>query len=228
MQHDDDLDREPDYSGSGLGPDDEDSRTVTHSRNNKNNFGGKYPKHNKNQSGHHDEDLDGSGDSALPDIRDENDDDEDNRFGHTSVKLPKPVQPTVVSTPKPRGNNDDLHIEDIVKPDEDLDLDGHGPDNEDEDEEEDGDDDDDDDDEDPDDVGGVGEDDYGVDKKDPKHPTHTDDEDLESQCMAYFLPFYLFGFLFDFFVASVKSYNRANESRRRNLEESPSVALLRR
>lgn len=158
---------------------------MTHSRNN-------FPKHHKTTGGknnNHDEDFDGgSGDGGVShktDIRGENDDDEDNRFGHTSVRLPTsgsaaPAKPQD-NKPTSKGPNDDLEIdegneEDEEKPGVDLDEENE----EDEDEDEDDDHEPEEEDEDTHSVPDVPET-HGVD------PTTSDDEDLGSQCMASLL-----------------------------------------
>lgn len=190
---------------------------MTHSRNNNNNFNqhnkGANKKHNNNsnQSGGG---FAGSGDGGIDDIRGENDDDEDNRFGLHSVKIP-----TTNSQPPPvdgkdkdavghKGGDDDFKIDEDEKAEEDLD----GDEDEDEDEDEDLD-------EDEEEAGqdvGAGEDDLGLDfnihkQKPAVNPITTDDEDLESQCMAFFTPFYRFDLTFDLILILIISFIATSE-----------------
>lgn len=174
---------------------------MTHSRtnfrSNKNNLNGQSQgKNNKNQSGG----FAGSGDGHIESIRSENDDDEDHRFGvhHAALPTTKPAEKTPKVT-----TDDDLEIdedkpEDIEDVDEGLDEDEDEEDEEDED------------------ALNENEDDLGIHKtghhdlgNTPKeNPTAlppTDDEDFESQCMAFL--YFILTFTFSTHLVSTSTTN---------------------
>lgn len=175
MQIRDDLERESDYSGSGLGPDDEDSIHAIHrsntnlnsgvinnnQRNKDNNLkrqqtglsgstsgGSNANSNNNNNFGGGG--FAGSGDGGDQDNDDE-DDDDDNDDG-------------VNMYPGPGDNDEDEDPDDdlVIKDDEEEELEDHS-----------------------------GKLDFDLNtgrKQPPIDPSTSDDEDLDSQCMAYYLP----------------------------------------
>lgn len=164
----------------------------------------------------------GSGDGGFGDIRGENDDDEDKPFrGHT-VQVPSGgYRPAVHSVTA----NDDLEIEEDPVDNTGLTEDDNGE-EEDEDDEEDVDVD-----EGPleEDLNGHGDGnldkDFGVNKP-PFAPTTTDDEDLESQCMAFLYIFIIFEFLFETHLGICQLDSVDKRRRRRKANKGTNGASL--